>query len=50
VLICDRCGAVSPEEGYQQTASMQVDRSACPRCGARVESSFRYCPRCGSRI
>lgn len=50
VLICDRCGAISPDEGYQQAAPAPADGSACPRCGAHVESTFRYCPQCGSRI
>ena len=50
VLICDRCGAISPEQDHPQAAPVQTDRSACPHCGARVESTFRYCPQCGSRI
>lgn len=50
VLICDRCGAISPEEDYQRTAPPPSDRRVCPRCGARVESTFHYCPHCGSRI
>ncbi|MFP5213380.1 MAG: zinc ribbon domain-containing protein [Acidobacteriota bacterium] len=48
VLMCDRCGAVSPPDAPPGGVAMAADR--CRKCGFRVESDFRYCPHCGSRI
>lgn len=50
VVICDRCGAVSPPEhpmGRHPLAGGS-GRDRCARCGAPVEADFRYCPHCGA--
>jgi zinc-ribbon family len=50
VLICDRCGEISPPEGDLRGASREARRDTCPECGFPVASDFRYCPSCGTRI
>jgi DNA-directed RNA polymerase subunit RPC12/RpoP len=50
VLICSRCGAVSPEENGIRKGSQEVHRDRCPQCGYSLDRDFRYCPSCGSRI
>ncbi len=49
VLICDRCGAVSPPNGDFGTLR-EAGGGRCPRCGYSVDRDFRYCPACGTRI
>src|SRR5271157_2932070 len=44
VVICDRCGAISPPEGDSRGGFQAARRDSCP------QRDFRYCPSCGTRI
>jgi ribosomal protein L37E len=50
VVICDRCGAISPLDGDSRGAFQSARRDSCPQCGFPVTRDFRYCPSCGTRI
>lgn len=50
MVICDRCGAVSPPDQGAPAPSPAYGRGHCSRCGYRLEPSFSYCPQCGQRV
>jgi len=45
VLVCERCGAVSSEQG--EPGPPREPTFTCPHCGQALEPGFRYCPYCG---
>ena len=46
LLVCNRCGTLSPPDAAAQPASAA---ETCAHCGQPLAPDFRYCPHCGAR-
>jgi hypothetical protein len=47
---CESCGSVFGESGETGYETPRRPENRCPRCGAALDSSFRFCPQCGKQV